>query len=100
MSKDDWDSPPDSPEHTVSDMFGTSEAVAAEPPAPVVVEPPATAAQPEQPQTLQVSEAMQVKHETLKMLFKQTYDRVRAPASHDGAAVLAYRVPQPDVALA
>ena len=79
MSKTDWGSPPESPTHG-SDIFGTSEAVAVEPPAPEVLEPP-TEEQPteaEQPPALQVSAALQAKHDTLKMLFKQAYDQARA----------------------
>ena len=82
MSKTDWGSPPDSPTHG-SDIFGTSEAVAAQPPAPdeapaanelAAEQPPA----PEQPPALQVSMEMQLKHEVLKALFKDAYDQARA----------------------
>lgn len=81
MSKNAWDSPPDSPTHA-SDIFGTSEAVAAQPPAPDEVpatdelaaeQPPA----PEQAPALQVSMTMQLKHETLKTMFKEAYDQAR-----------------------
>jgi hypothetical protein len=81
MSKTDWDSPPESPTHA-SDIFGTSEAVAAEAPAPEVpeVEPPGAEQPPaaEQPTARQMSAAMQVKHDMLKTLFKQAYDQARA----------------------
>jgi hypothetical protein len=82
MSKTDWGSPPDSPTHA-SDIFDTSEAVAAQPPAPDVApaadelaaeQPPA----PEQPPALQVSMEMQLKHEALKAQFKEAYDKARA----------------------
>ena len=84
MSKTDWGSPPDSPTHA-SDIFDTSEAVAAQPPAPDVApaadelaaeQPPA----PEQPPALQVSMEMQLKHEALKAQFKEAYDKARADA--------------------